>query len=71
MTREYAIAVLARYKSGQLFRHQLRAAGRKLPPHPEFRAGVDACFEAHREEVMAWAQAAVTKIKTSVPRKRR
>jgi hypothetical protein len=51
--------VLARYKAGQLFRQQLREAGRKLPPYRELQAGADELFEKRRTELIAWA---VTKL---------
>jgi hypothetical protein len=55
--------LLARYKSGQLSRQRLREAERKLPRYRELQAGIDEYFAAHRDDLMEWAQQAVTKIK--------
>jgi hypothetical protein len=72
LAQHRATTTLARYKSRQMVKQIYRSAGRK-PTSIRYR---ELCEDAeryltdHREEMLAWAQAALAQIKPNAPRKR-
>ena len=62
--------VLARYKATQIVKERYRAAGIKLTGIKASQLREEADALIHLPEVQAWARSAVTKIITSVPRKK-
>lgn len=64
--------VLARYRALVIVRARYRKAGRKSVSISMCvqRSDADQYLVAHRDEVMAWAAQAVTKIKTKAPKRK-
>jgi hypothetical protein len=73
LAQDRATTTLARYKSRQMVKQIYRSAGRKPTSirYRELCEDADRYLAEHREEIMAWAQAACADIKSAEPKRRR